>query len=232
MLASGVESSQKSSRGDLVTAADRAAEQMVVDLLSRARPADGVVGEEDAARQGTSGRTWFVDPVDGTYNFVHGLPWWCSALALQEADEVLLGAVHHTEGDDTWVGGRDLPTTRNGVQLPRLGDRDLEDCSVATYLHLDYFSDADVQEPFAAVASGAKAVRSGGSGSMDLAAVADGRLDLWCQRDAERWDWMPGFALVEGVGGTTAHLTVRGHTWSLAGPATAVGRAIRLLQQA
>ncbi|MEQ6900773.1 inositol monophosphatase [Nocardioides sp. YIM 152588] len=232
MLQAGVEGWRKSSAGDLVTAADHAAEELVAAALAEARPGDGVVGEEGAASEATTGRTWFVDPVDGTYNFVNGLTWWCSALALQESGEVVLGAVYHPHDDQVWVGGRDLPTARNGEAVARLADRSLADCSLTTYLHRSYFASADVAEPFGSVAAAAKVVRAGGSGSMDLAAVADGRLDLWCQHDAAEWDWMPGFALVEGAGGAVAHVEARGITWSLAGPPTAVREAADLLRSA
>jgi fructose-1,6-bisphosphatase/inositol monophosphatase family enzyme len=67
---------------------------------------------------------------------------------------------------------------------------------------------------------------------MDLAAVADGRIDLWCQHSAAEWDWMPGFALVEGAGGVVAHLEVRGIAWSLAGAPSAVATAAELLRSA
>ncbi|WP_296607296.1 inositol monophosphatase family protein, partial [Nocardioides sp.] len=120
MRADGVETATKSSISDVVTAADHAAERLVVDGLSLERPEDGVLGEEGAARQGTSGRTWVIDPVDGTYNFVAGLDWWCSAIALTDGDRLVLGAVHHPATGRTFVGGPDLPTTVDGTPLQPL----------------------------------------------------------------------------------------------------------------
>ena len=82
MRMAGLQSQQKTSVSDVVTAADHAAEAYVLEQLRRCRPEDGILGEEGASVQGTSGRTWVIDPVDGTYNFLHGSTYWCSAIAL------------------------------------------------------------------------------------------------------------------------------------------------------
>lgn len=225
----GVEVRHKTSAGDLVTAADHAAEELIVAALAARRPGDGLLGEEGTDHTGTTGRTWVIDPVDGTYNYAHGLTWWCTALALAEGDRAVLGAVHHPHDDQLWLGGPDLPTTRNGTPVPGIADRALADCAITTYLHPSYFGVPDVLGPFGAMAAHAKAIRIGGSGSMDLAAVADGRLDLWCQHTVPTWDRMPGGALVEGAGGTVSQVTARGLTWMLAGPPSAVGEAAEVL---
>jgi fructose-1,6-bisphosphatase/inositol monophosphatase family enzyme len=84
MLADGLETEYKTSRSDVVSAADHAAEEMVTARLRELRPDDGVVGEEGARREG-GGRVWYVDPVDGTYNFLSGIPYWCSAVGLNRS---------------------------------------------------------------------------------------------------------------------------------------------------
>ena len=135
MRAAGLDSEQKTSVSDLVTAADTAAERLVVERLRAERPDDAIVGEEGTDHPGTSGRAWVIDPVDGTYNFVAGLPWWCSALALTDDGAPVLGAVHHPATDTLFVGGPDLPSTRDGVPLPPLADRPLGAVCATTYLH-------------------------------------------------------------------------------------------------
>src|SRR4051794_16256354 len=130
---SGLRVDTKTSVSDVVTAADHAAERLVVDHLAAFRPDDGVVAEEGNERPSASGRTWMIDPVDGTYNFVHGLSWWCSAVALVEADAGLLGAVYHPDEDTLYVGGPDLPTTRNGEPVGPIADVDLAHTCVSTY---------------------------------------------------------------------------------------------------
>ena len=116
----GLDVARKTSGSDIVTQADTAAERLVVDRLAAERPDDAIVGEEGASRDGTSGRTWVIDPVDGTYNFSRGSDWWCSAIALRDEDDVLLGAVHHAASLRTWVGGPDLPSTCDGAPLAAL----------------------------------------------------------------------------------------------------------------
>ena len=227
MLADGVTEQRKTSVSDVVTAADHAAEALVVRLLTEHRPEDGLVGEEGAARDGD--RTWFIDPVDGTYNFVSGLPYWCSAVALRDADGVVLGAVYHPFADELWLGGRDHPTTCNGVPVTPLADAPLSQLSIASYLHPATLPDAGAREPLLAVIAAAATVRMLGSGSIELASVAGGRLGAWVQHDSLDWDWLPGVALVTAAGGVVDVVEHRGHRWHLAGNAVAVAEARHLL---
>lgn len=218
---SGMRVDTKSSVSDVVTAADHAAERLVVDHLATWRPDDGVLGEEGNERPSVSGRTWVIDPVDGTYNFVHGLGWWCSAIALVEDDEPLLGAVYHPHDDALYVGGPDLPTTRNGEPVGTLPDVDLAHACASTYLHPPFF-DGEVGEAFARAVKGAATLRMLGSGSLDLAAVAQGHLGVFVQHSVAPWDWFPSSALVRGAGGVARRMTAAGVEWSVAGAPTAV----------
>jgi myo-inositol-1(or 4)-monophosphatase len=217
MRQDGLRTDFKTSISDVVTAADRAAEELVMQTLRRVRPDDGILGEEGAAHDGTSGRTWVIDPVDGTYNFVSGLAYWCSALALQDADGAALGAVHQPSSGETWVGGRGLPTTLDGVPVAPLQDRPLAECSLATYIHPATLADDDVLQTWLALVAGVATPRLLGSGSMDLSSVATGRIGVWAQHSTPAWDWLPGQALVEAAGGRTAVVEHRGHRWHLAG---------------
>ncbi|GGF48902.1 fructose-1,6-bisphosphatase [Marmoricola endophyticus] len=207
----------KTSVSDVVTAADHACEEYVVSALRRLRPDDGIVGEEGAGHEGTSGRTWYVDPVDGTYNYASGLAYWCSAIALVDTDGVLVGAVHQPSAGETWLGVRGRRTTLNGVPLAALEDRHLDQVSLASYIHPTTVADADVREPWLRIVSAVATPRVLGSGSVDLAGVATGRLGGWAQHSSLPWDWWPGVALVEGAGGTTLVVEHRGHRWHLAG---------------
>jgi fructose-1,6-bisphosphatase/inositol monophosphatase family enzyme len=223
----------KTSVSDVVTAADHAAERLIVDHLAAFRPDDGILGEEGAARTGTSGRTWVIDPVDGTYNFVRGLDWWCCAVALVEGDpdaetRLLLGAVHHPARDLLYIGGPGIPTTRNDVAAPPIADRSLGESCLATYLHPPFFGDA-VADAFGRVARAAATLRMLGSGSLDLSAVSQGELDLYVQHSVQPWDWLPGAALVRGAGGATRKVTAAGRVWSVAGAPTAVDEACAVL---
>ncbi len=228
MRADGLTTHHKTSVSDVVTAADRAAEQLITDRLARERPDDSVVGEEGTDRPGSSGRSWVIDPVDGTFNFVRGLTWWCSALALRGPDDVVLGAVHHPHDDASYVGGPALPSTRNGVPLPRLEDRTLAESCASTYLHPPFY-DGEVGAAFVRAVSGVATLRMLGSGTMDQMAVAQGQMDVLFQHSVPDWDWYPGSAIVRGVGGAARRMTAGGVEWSVSGAPTAVAEVCAAL---
>ncbi len=152
MLADGLETHYKTSVSDVVSAADHAAEERVLSRLIEHRPDDGVVGEEGASRPGR--RTWYIDPVDGTYNFLNQIPYWCSAIGLAQDEVPVVGAVYYPAMDELWVGGPDRPTTRNAVPVTPLADEPLDRISVCTYLHPNRFDDPDMFEPWRAVIAG------------------------------------------------------------------------------
>lgn len=229
MRREGIRAEQKTSISDVVTAADRAAEALVTDHLAVLRPEDGVLGEEGALVDGSSGRTWVIDPVDGTYNFVQGMAWWCSAVALVEDGEVLLGAVYHPYDDALYVGGPDLAPTRNGEPLAPLMDRPLAESCLSTYLHPPFYG-GPVGEAFGRMAHRAATLRSLGSGTLDAMAVAQGQLHVWCQHSVPAWDWLPGMAILRGLGGAARRTTAAGVEWSVVGAPTAVDEVCLALE--
>jgi myo-inositol-1(or 4)-monophosphatase len=224
MLREGLTIRHKTSISDVVSAADHAAEELVVARLRAERPDDGIVGEEGTSDAG-AGRVWYVDPVDGTYNFLSGLPVWCAAIALDET----LGAVYHPAADELWAGGPDHPTTRNGVALPPLADRPLAAVSVVTYLHPTTLPDDRLRIPLLRVIQGAATVRMLGSGSVEMASVAAGRLGASVHIDSLPWDWLPGAALVRGAGGAAEVVEAHGHRWHVTGSRQVVAEIAALL---
>lgn len=222
MRGDGLAVASKTSISDVVTDADHAAEKLIVDTLAAERPEDGLLGEEGAAAEGTSGRRWVIDPVDGTYNFAAGSDYWCSALALVDDDGPILGAVAHHASGTVVVGGPDLPTTINGEPVAPREDAELATLSVATYLHPRAIDDPRVSGPFFRAARRPATLRMLGSGSMDLCGVATGRVGAWFQHSTPDWDWYPGAAILAGAGLSTDRIEVEGLRWSVAGPATAM----------
>ena len=220
MLGLGLQTQYKTSVSDVVSAADHAAEALVTGMLTEHRPDDGLVGEEGARSPG--GRTWYIDPVDGTYNFLSGIPYWCSAVGLVDADGPLLGAVFYPARDELWVGGRDHATTLNGKPLPLLADRPLAEVSVATYSHASHLGDPVKQASWQAATAAAAATRMFGSASVDLAGVATGRIGVFLQANLHPWDWYPGAALVLGAGGVAEEIILGQQRWQVAGNAQAV----------
>ncbi|MDJ0354625.1 MAG: inositol monophosphatase family protein [Actinomycetota bacterium] len=242
MRSGGLLGEQKTSVSDVVTAADRAAENFIVEQLRRCRPEDGILGEEGAAHAGVSGRTWVIDPVDGTYNFLSGSTYWCSALALKPGGsgggthsgggtgsdgtgpdpDVLLGAIYQPEGDKLWLGGAEHPATLNGRPTSPPSNSALGRLSAGTYIHPSWLVQPQAAMPWHAAAVLPATIRMLGSGSCDLGHVADGQLGCWFQHSCPEWDWLPGKAIVLAGGGATAVVRVNGLNWFIAGGTTAV----------
>ncbi|HHY07344.1 MAG TPA: inositol monophosphatase family protein [Corynebacteriales bacterium] len=254
----GLTISQKSSISDVVTEADKAAEEYVVTTLHEQRPNDAILGEEGTTRTGTSGTRWTIDPVDGTYNFSRNFEYWCSAVAFTEndpttdtaltgrelhlsgSDNVTVGAVYQPCEDTLWVGGKNYPTTRDGVTLPQFGDenrvtpKDLSSACLNTYLHPRFTSDPegpinDIHAAWLRVVKSVATYRMMGSASVDLASVAEGDTDLWIQHRLPDWDRLPGAALVWGVGGKVVDVDSAGEIWTVAGAPHLVDEAAELL---
>lgn len=221
MLSQGLETRYKTSLSDVVSAADHAGEELISARLADSRPDDGLVGEEGARKAG-EGRTWYVDPVDGTYNFLSGIPYWCSAVGLVDADGPLLGAVYFPDVDQLWLGGRESATTLNGDPVPMLRSQGLSEISVATYFHPRHLSDGQRLSAWQLVIASAATLRILGSASIDLAGVASSRLGVFLQANLSGWDWYPGAALVIGAGGVAEEAVVGANRWQIAGNPQAV----------
>lgn len=217
MREQGIDVDQKTSISDVVTDADRATERFVAGVLEVVRPEDGILGEEGATRPSTSGRNWVIDPVDGTYNFASGSDYWCSALALTDAEGVIMGAVHRPAMGYTWFGGRDFPTSRDGKDVAKLQDKPANETSMATYLHPTSIQDPEIRTAWQRVSEHFATVRMLGAGSVDLSSVADGTWGAWMQHSVADWDWFPGKALVEAAGGAARKVEAGGVEWCIAG---------------
>lgn len=227
----GLDIHQKTNISDVVTQADLWAEDFTATVLRTLRPEDGLLGEEGTRHESLSGKTWVIDPVDGTFNFASGMDYFCSALALvqgdpSDPDQVLFGAVHRPVTHTTWFGGTDMGTfiirgEEKARKLPALGKgKDLQHSCLSTYLHPTFFNDP-IAQTWQGLIQECATLRILGSASIDLAHISEGSLDIWAQINVCDWDWLPGRALVEGVGGKTAKVYASGHWWSIAGaPAT------------
>ena len=220
MRRDGVEVEQKTHVSDIVTAADHAAERLVVDTLRRERPDDSIVGEEGADHVGTSGRTWSstrsTAPTTSTAGWTGGARpsrWsrattWCSVPCT-------------TRGRTRRTSGGRAAVHRDGVALAPLEDRPLAECCATTYLHPPFY-DGEVGAAFARAVGGVATLRMMGSGTMDAMAIAEGRCDVLFQHSVPDWDRLPGAALIRGVGGEARVVHAAGVDWYVAGVPTAV----------
>lgn len=220
MRAGGLHTDRKTSVSDVVTEADHAAEAFVAAALEALRSDDGLLGEEGASRPSRTGRTWVIDPVDGTYNFSQGSDYFCSAIAVAEGDpaagRAILGAVHRPATGATWLAAQGTATC-DGVALPQLKAASIREEALITYLHPTFMGDDRLLETWLRATRDAATIRMFGAGSVDLASLAAGQMGGWLQHSVADWDWLPGKALVEAVGGRAIKVDAGGVTWCLAG---------------
>jgi len=185
-----------------VTVADRACEKLIVDQIAREFPDDGVLGEEGANRESRSGRRWIIDPIDGTKDFVRGIPLWAVLIGLEQDGELIAGAAHSPRQGLLLWAGRGAGAWANGEQIRVSQKRTPEDA----ILSLNGFNKLGIR-PFGDMLlpwlSRFWAVRSLG-GAVDAMLVAQGQADVWIEPNAQPWDLAPLKILVEEAGGKFA----------------------------
>jgi myo-inositol-1(or 4)-monophosphatase len=196
----------KSSPVDVVTAVDTASERLIIGRLLAARPDDGVLGEEGASRTGTSGVRWLVDPIDGTVNFVYGLPAYAVSIAAEVDGEVVAGAVLNVVTEELFTatrgGGAQLVAPRLGgpIALAASAPPSLDRTLVATGFG---YQSEDRRRQGAVVAEllpVVRDIRRFGSAALDLCAAAAGRVDAYYELHLNPWDHAAG-ALVAAESG-------------------------------
>ena len=196
-----IEVESKSTPTDLVSAADKAAEELIIGRISAARPGDGFLGEEGADEAGSSGLRWVVDPLDGTANFLFGLPQWAVSIAVEDERR---GARRRRlrPAARRAVGGRRAAATRRSTarRCAARAASELATALVAT----GFGYDAEVRRAQAATIAAllpeVRDVRRFGAAALDLAWCAAGRFDAYYERGVKRWDIAAGGLLCERAG--------------------------------
>jgi myo-inositol-1(or 4)-monophosphatase len=212
----GVEvAATKSSPVDIVTEVDRAAETMIFDRLMAARPDDGFLGEEGASAESSTGVRWVVDPIDGTVNFLYGIPYYAVSVAASVDDEMVAGVVVNVASGERWTATRGGGAFLDGTRLQVAASEPAPPLSqrlVAT--GFNYIERVKLLQTVAvsALLHEVRDVRRLGSASLDLCAVATGRVDAFVEEGLNLWDIAAGGlvateagAVLEkhpGVGGT------------------------------
>ncbi len=190
----------KSSATDLVTVHDRAAEALIVAGLHAARPADAIVGEEGTDRAGSSGVSWFVDPIDGTTNFVYDLPPWSTSIAVGDADGMIAGAVYCPVLGELFAASRGGGATLNGRPI-RCSDRaDLGLALVATGFAYDAGRRREQAAVVGDLIAHVRDIRRLGSAAIDLCYVAAGRYDAYFETGLNPWDAAAGELIAREAG--------------------------------
>ena len=200
-----VEKLQVSLKGpaNFVSAADRRAEETLYAELSKARPNYGFLGEEGGIREGTDKtHTWIVDPLDGTTNFLHGIPQFAISIALEREGAVVAGLVYNPATDELFIAEKGKGTFLNDQRIRVAARKRLVDAVIACGLpHHGRPQQALAHRETAAVQSQVAGLRRFGAAALDLAWVAAGRLDAYWERDISPWDMAAGLILVREAGG-------------------------------
>jgi myo-inositol-1(or 4)-monophosphatase len=204
----GVES--KTTPTDAVTVMDRAAETVVLDGLREHRPHDGVVAEESGDSLTDSEVVWYVDPLDGTVNYLYGLPPYAVSIAAVVDDVPVAGAVYDVSRDELYVASAGGGATCNGTQLACTVQVDPSLALVATGFGYDAGFRAAQAEVLRAVLPQVRDIRRAGSAAIDLCSVASGRVDAYYEAGMHPWDWAAGALIAREAGARVDGLLGRG----------------------
>ena len=205
LLATGA--SSKSSPTDLVTDVDRASEALIVGALLRARPDDGMQGEEGSSRKGSTGVTWVIAPLDGTINYLYGIPAFAVSIAASVGGRSIVGVVHNpltgemftgSQGEGAWLDGDPLRLQPTG--------RPLAEALVGTGFSYSARNRAAQARMLAIILPAVRDIRRAGSAALDLCAVACGRLDAYYEAELKPWDLAAGEVIAREAGATVISL--------------------------
>ncbi len=242
--------STKSSPTDLVSEADLSSERVILRRLAALRPGDSVLAEESGGTAGEMSRSsgqrrslgeagsgaaarlrWIVDPLDGTINFLFGIPQWCVSIAVDDGrGGTLAGVIYDPCREELWSAVKEGPALLNGVAIRGSGRRELSTALVAT----GFAYDAEVRAAQAAVVARllprVRDVRRFGSAALDLAWTACGRCDAYFERSVKLWDIAAGALICRRAGLTVCELrSERGLPWGVLASAPPISEALRLL---
>jgi myo-inositol-1(or 4)-monophosphatase len=185
---------------DLVSEADRACEDMIVGVLHRLFPGDGFLGEERGAQNAGADATWIIDPIDGTANFLRGIPLWCVSLGLLTGNDFVIGVIYNPITEELYAARQGKGATLNGKKIEVSKVNSLEDARLGVGF--------SYRQPVAPHADAVRRLLDAhceysrlGSGALGLAFTADGRLDGYWEAHINSWDVAAGLCIVKEAGG-------------------------------
>jgi myo-inositol-1(or 4)-monophosphatase len=200
-----IENLQVSLKGpaNFVTMADRRAEEMLYSDLSKARPGYGFIGEEGGTRVGDDKtHTWIVDPLDGTTNFLHGIPQFAISIGLQREGTMIAGVIYNPANEELYIAERGKGAFLNDQRLRVAGRRNLNECVISCGLpHLGRGDLELSRSELAEIQKRVAGLRRLGAACLDMAFVAAGRLDGHWERNLQPWDMAAGQIIVREAGG-------------------------------
>ena len=197
-----------SSKGDinLVTEADLAAEELIIERIRSYYPRHAILAEESGASNGSPSATqaewkWIIDPLDGTTNYAHGYPCFCVSIALERAGKIEIGVVYHPVSNELFAAERGQGATLNDRTIRVSEIDELNSAMLCTGFPYDVRERNDFARAFTNFTMRAQAVRRDGSAALDLAYVACGRFDGFWEDGLNSWDIAAGALLIEEAGG-------------------------------
>jgi len=201
-----IEHLQVSMKGpaNFVSLADKRAEEMLYTDLAKARPGYGFIGEEGGNREGADKtHTWIVDPLDGTTNFLHGIPQFAISIGLAREGTIIAGVIYNPANDELYIAERGKGAFHNDQRLRVAGRRQMDECVIGCGLPHIGRGDLELsRREMTAIQNRVAGLRRFGAASLDLAFVAAGRLDGYWERDLKPWDIAAGQIMVREAGGT------------------------------
>ena len=194
------EVSTKATDTDVVTAADKAVERMVLAELRARRPGDAVLGEETGERDGGTGVRWILDPIDGTVNYLYDLPYYALSLAAEVSGTVVAGVVRSEATGHQWTAVRGQGAYREGRRLTGSSCTDLGQALVATGFGYHPARRAHQARALVSVLPAVRDIRRLGSAALDLCLAAEGRVDAYFEKGLNVWDYAAGALVATEAG--------------------------------
>ena len=190
----------KSTASDMVTEFDRASEKLIVEGMRERRPLDAIVGEEGASIAGTSGITWYIDPIDGTTNFLYDLPAWAVSIGAQDSDGPLAGVVYIPALGEMFSATRGGGAFLNGLPIQCNSISEVSQALVCTGFSYSADQRTIQAKRVAQFIHKIRDIRRAGAAAIDLCFVACGRIDAYFEENLHQWDISAGILIAHEAG--------------------------------
>src|ERR1700744_1187594 len=193
---------------DMVSYVDKTAEKMIVAGLEKILPQSGFITEEKTSTKVSDRYNWIIDPLDGTTNFIHGVPTYSVSIALKEYDELVLGVVYEINLDECFYAWKDAPAYLNGKEIKVSNNPTVGGSLIATgFPYYDFEKQPAYIALFTELMKSCHGLRRLGSAAVDLAYTACGRFDGYYEYNLNPWDVAAGIVIVRQAGGTVTTFT-------------------------
>jgi myo-inositol-1(or 4)-monophosphatase len=193
---------------NLVSEIDRGAEERIIGIIKRHYPSHAILAEESGGSEAPADHRWIIDPLDGTTNFLHGVPIFCVSIGVEQRGEIVAGVVYDPCRDELFTAEKGKGAFLNGKRLKVSGNARMIEALLVTGFPYDIAANPDAAvERFVGFLMAAQGVRRLGSAALDLCYVAAGRFDGYWEVSLSPWDMAAGALFVREAGGMTTDLT-------------------------